>query len=484
MTPSSKKRIFILNRSSDDQIKVSPQRSFLSFLKQIVRFGLMFVVVAGGYLLVADLGYKPENAVVYQQEVSLLPLSEDELEITQVSNQQNEIIETEEVAEDVKVIDSAKLDVELIEQTLKKTTAEISKHAEQSIIKVYPNANGILLNPQSDEPKEKTAVDIKISDNPPLPPEYAALDSMDTDDIEATYEEDLPEGEYQDEIGPQPKGYHVYHGHKKLRDMEIDISHKPPYFGDKPVIAIVIDDMGISHARTRDISSLKAPITSSFLTYGTKLEAQIEAARAAGHEIIAHVPMQAKSNVDVAPDVLTIKMTPEEISRNFTAMLDKFQDIKGVNNHMGSLFTEHADKLAPVMEILGRRGLYFLDSKTSPKSVGRQVAGQYNVAYAHRHVFLDNVNEVEYVNKQLALTERIARRNGYAVAIGHPKSATYQALKAWLPGLKAKQIRLLPLSEVVKVLNPKLANDNLQAKTTQASMENLETSPKPAPAQQ
>ena len=392
--------------------------------------------------------------------------------------------------EDVIIVDSATLDVDLIEKKLTPVISEVSKHAQNTPVDVYPNADGILIKPGSptkpvsDVTSETSNNHSSVSQNSPADDSVTSDESSDTDAIEATYEEPLPEGEYQEPTEPLPQGYHVYHGHKNLRDIEIDVSHKPPYFGEEPVIAIVIDDMGISHARTKDISTLHAPITSSFLTYGTKLDAQVAKARAAGHEIIAHVPMQAKSNVDVAPDVLTIKMTPEEISRNFTAMLDKFQDIKGVNNHMGSLFTEHADKLAPVMEILGRRGLYFLDSKTSPKSVGRQVAGQYNVAYAHRHVFLDNVNEVEYVNKQLALTERIARRNGYAVAIGHPKSATYQALKAWLPGLKAKQIRLLPLSEVVKVLNPKLANDNLQARTTQASMENLETSPKPAPAQQ
>ena len=168
--------------------------------------------------------------------------------------------------------------------------------------------------------------------------------------------------------------------------------------------------------------------------------------------------MQPKSNLDVAPDVLTVQMSSGEIKQNFEQMLTKFPNIKGVNNHMGSLFTEQADKLAPIMEILGRRGLYFLDSKTSSHSVAEQVAASHQVAYAHRHVFLDNVNEVEYVNRQLALTERIAKRNGYAVAIGHPKSATYQALKAWLPGLAEKHIKLLPLSEVIAVLHPELMN--------------------------
>ena len=100
--------------------------------------------------------------------------------------------------------------------------------------------------------------------------------------------------------------------------------------------------------------------------------------------------------------------------------------------------------------------LFFLDSKTSAQSVGRSVAREKRVAYAHRHVFLDNENRVDYVNKQLRLAENIARRNGYVVAIGHPKSATYQALKEWLPRLPEKKIKLVHMSEIVKVLNPQL----------------------------
>ena len=137
-------------------------------------------------------------------------------------------------------------------------------------------------------------------------------------------------------------------------------------------------------------------------------------------------------------------------------MLKKFKNIRGINNHMGSQFTEDRGRMTYVMDVLKENNLFFLDSKTSAKSVGRNVAREKRVAYAHRHVFLDNENKVEYVNKQLRLAEKIARRNGYVVAIGHPKSATYQALKEWLPGLSEKNIKLVHMSEIVKVLNPQM----------------------------
>ena len=395
-----------MTRRSDDQPKVTPPHSFATFCQNIIRVLLFSFLVAGGYWVVAstqDKSPHDENAVVYQQDISELPIFDDN-NLTEFSSA-TELSAVPPEEEDVIIVDSATLDVDLIEKKLTPVISEVSKHAQNTPVDVYPNADGILIKPGSptkpvsDVTSETSNNHSSVSQNSPADDSVTSDESSDTEAIEATYEEPLPEGEYQEPTEPLPQGYHVYHGHKNLRDIEIDVSHKPPYFGEEPVIAIVIDDMGISHARTKDISTLHAPITSSFLTYGTKLDAQVAKARAAGHEIIVHVPMQPKSNLDTAPDELTIKMSPEEISRNFEQMLNKFENIKGVNNHMGSLFTEHAEKLAPVMEILGRKGLYFLDSKTSSHSVARQVAKQHQVAYAHRHVFLDNVNQVEYVNR-------------------------------------------------------------------------------------
>lgn len=293
------------------------------------------------------------------------------------------------------------------------------------------------------------------------PEEDAATinDIAEMDKIEETYEEELPSEAYLDEeemsdaeaIRQYGKDYHIYHGHRSIREMGVLPSKRPLYFGPQPVVAVVIDDMGISPKRTADIISLKAPLTSSFLTYARKLPEQVAAARSAGHEIMIHVPMQAKSNKDAAPDVLTTKMPPEEIRQRLEAMLSKFDGVKGINNHMGSLFTEDSERLGAVMEVLKEHGLFFLDSKTSPRSVGRMEAGKHGVVYAHRHVFLDNENNVDYINGQLRLTERIARKNGYAVAIGHPKSGTFQALAAWLPELEKKGIKLVPMSKIVEV---------------------------------
>ena len=273
---------------------------------------------------------------------------------------------------------------------------------------------------------------------------FAEIHKFENDKIEDLYEEELPDDVVENK---QPSN-------KKL----FVPSKKPPYFGKYPVIAIVIDDMGISLKRTADIISLKSPLTSSFLTYGRKLNEQIVAAKTSGHEIMIHVPMEAQNNKDVAPDVLTTKMSKSEIKNNLKQMLMKFTNIKGINNHMGSKLTEDKERMIAVMEVLKEHNLFFLDSKTSAKSQAEIAAQNVGIAYAHRHVFIDNKNDKQYILGQLQKTENVAHKHGYAIAIGHPKSQTFEALKEWLPNLQQKGIKLIHLSKIIKELNSKRKN--------------------------
>ena len=260
------------------------------------------------------------------------------------------------------------------------------------------------------------------------------------DKIYELYEEDLPTNVIDD-------------GRKKIRDVKVSPARKPAYFGKQPVIAVIIDDMGISQKRTNDINSLRAPLTSSFLTYAQGLKKQIKDSINAGHEVIAHIPMESKVKKDVAPVTLGVDMSKEEIQETLSKMLDRFDGVKGVNNHMGSKFTENLEHMGYIMEVLKDKDLFFLDSKTSSQSKGRDAAAVSGVRYAVRNVFLDNNNDYDYIMGQLKIAERLALKNGYAIAIAHPKSQTYLALKDWLGTLGGKGLKLVHLSEIVYALN-------------------------------
>ena len=222
-----------------------------------------------------------------------------------------------------------------------------------------------------------------------------------------------------------------------------------------PLIAVVIDDMGINQKRTLDIISIQAPLTSSFLTYGKNLKSLAEQAKQSGHEIMIHAPMEPKVDASLAPDTLKTDMSKEEIEEMFLAMLGKFEnvDVKGINNHMGSKFTEDKERLGYIIDILKTQNMFFLDSKTTSVSKGKELTDEKNVAFASRDIFLDNENNYEYIFLQLTKAEKIAEKKGFAIAICHPKSNTYPALKDWVETLKDKNIKLVHISEIIKELN-------------------------------
>jgi len=225
-----------------------------------------------------------------------------------------------------------------------------------------------------------------------------------------------------------------------------------PATGGRPVIAIVIDDMGIDKADAARVIGLPGPLTIAFMSYASELERQATAARAAGDEIWMHIPMEPMDGeVDAGPNALKSGLSPEEIRRRLDWALERLPGIVGVNNHMGSKFTQSADGMRVVMEELRARGLAFIDSRTIAATVASRVAGQVGVPHIDRDVFIDNDESVQAVLRQLDETEHVALRRGYALAIGHPHPTTIAALQQWLPTLKAKGFVLVPASALLRL---------------------------------
>jgi len=219
---------------------------------------------------------------------------------------------------------------------------------------------------------------------------------------------------------------------------------------DKPAIAIVIDDMGVDRKRSTRAAALPAPLTLAWLPYAHDLPAQSRAARAAGHELLLHLPMEPSGRADPGPDALLVSLGKAEIVRRAKAALDSFDGYVGVNNHMGSRFTSDHAAMALVLPEIARRGLLWLDSRTTAKSAGLSIAQELKMPYAGRDVFLDNEMTVSAVRAQLAKTEQVARTQGYAIAIGHPHDATIEALASWLPEVQKRGFVLVPVSAVVR----------------------------------
>lgn len=216
------------------------------------------------------------------------------------------------------------------------------------------------------------------------------------------------------------------------------------------MVAIVIDDMGLDRARSMRAVELPAPLTLSYLPYGRDLEGQTSLARFKGHELMVHLPMEPAGSADPGPEALKTDLDERELRRRIAANLGHFDSYVGVNNHMGSKFTAARPGMEIVIDEMKKRGLLFLDSRTSAQSVGAEIATAQGVPNASRHVFLDDVLSSDNIWHQLGEVEKTAKRNGYAIAIGHPHDNTLNALAQWLPSLRDKGLVLVPLTAIVR----------------------------------
>jgi polysaccharide deacetylase 2 family uncharacterized protein YibQ len=221
----------------------------------------------------------------------------------------------------------------------------------------------------------------------------------------------------------------------------------------RPLVAVVIDDVGLDRPRSKRAWELPGPLTLSFLPYAKDLREQARAARAKGNELMLHLPMEPTGRADPGPNALLVSLPDAEIRQRTAAALDSFDGFAGVNNHMGSRFTAFKPGMETVLHQLKDRGLMFLDSRTTAQSVGDQLAQEMGVPSIVRHVFLDDDESLAAVKKKLAEAEAVARRQGFVVMIGHPHEATLQALAEWLPTVQGKGMALAPATAVLRKRN-------------------------------
>jgi len=228
-----------------------------------------------------------------------------------------------------------------------------------------------------------------------------------------------------------------------------------------PAIAIVVDDMGNDAVNDRRAIALPGAVALSFLPYPDETAKLAEEGARAGHEILVHVPMQAEDDEDPGPMALRIDQAPLEIVRRLEWALGRVPGFVGINNHMGSRFTEDRAALVPVVEALSERRVFFFDSRTSASSQVVAVARAFGVPSAARDVFLDDVQKPDAVAAQLSLLEKDARENGVAIAIGHPHEVTMAVLAEWCAKLSG--YRLIPISLAIRMKTEREMGASLSA---------------------
>lgn len=215
-------------------------------------------------------------------------------------------------------------------------------------------------------------------------------------------------------------------------------------------LAIIIDDMGTSVQELKTLQSIGLPLTYSVIPSLAHAKQVAEGAHAEGAEVMMHMPMEPEGYPKQKLESIgvLVAMSDGEISERIKSYFRTVPYAVGANNHMGSRFTQRADKMQVVLQVLKEKGLFFVDSKTSPASVAYSEARSMGLKCASRQVFLDNVQDEAAIVKQLAQAAAIARKKGAAIAICHPHPATMRALKLYMPELAKSGITFVHASEL------------------------------------
>jgi len=235
--------------------------------------------------------------------------------------------------------------------------------------------------------------------------------------------------------------------HRLLLEAKPQVIARPEAKG--PKLAIVIDDIGENHAVLKGLLDLDLPLTFAVWPHASHTEESVTLINKKKRDLIIHFPMEPKGYPRVKPgeDALFVNMTTDQIQKQIAVNLSKIPEAIGVNNHMGSRFTSFSPGMKTTLMEFKRRGLFFLDSMTSAQSVGRQTAQAVGIPFYKRDIFLDNVKDVNAIIHQLRKAERVATRQGAAIAIGHPYKATLAALKQW-QAVRSSSIKIISLSQI------------------------------------
>jgi len=221
----------------------------------------------------------------------------------------------------------------------------------------------------------------------------------------------------------------------------------------QPVLAIIIDDVGIGHMNAfKTALTIPYPITFAILPFRQHTKECAELAKGRGFEIILHMPMEPYGypKKDPGPGAIFEKDNKKLIEEKLEAAFDAVKYAKGLNNHMGSKITALRYSSRVFLNYLKENNYFFIDSRTSKNTIALIEARKMSVPALKRNVFIDNSRKAKDIERQLNLAVQDAKRDGFAVAIGHNYPETIDELKKLMPSLD-KEINFIFVKDLINV---------------------------------
>lgn len=229
------------------------------------------------------------------------------------------------------------------------------------------------------------------------------------------------------ELPKEPEKKAEEYKEQKIEKKVVVIDKVKPVLSTKAKLAIVIDDVTTA-AQLSKIEQIGYTLNPSFMP---PTKAHPNSAKIAQNQefYMIHLPMQATSFKNEEENTLHINDSYEKIENRIAQIRQWYPKAKYTNNHTGSMFTENKEAMDKLYKALIKYDFIFVDSRTTGKTVAKEIAKKYNVPYISRNVFLDNEQNFNYIQTQLKTAVKLAKKNGFAIAICHPHSITLKTLK-------------------------------------------------------
>lgn len=226
----------------------------------------------------------------------------------------------------------------------------------------------------------------------------------------------------------------------------------------KPKIAIIIDDVA-SKTQLDEILNIDLKLTPSIFPISSKNKKMIAAVNKLDFFMV-HLPLEAKQYRD-GLDTIKISDSKIRIENKIKDIKDVFPNVKYINNHTGSKFTEDKKSMEILLEILNKYNIDFLDSRTTPNSALGKISKNINKEFLYRDIFVDNNLSQSSLNAQLKNGVKLAESKGYAILIAHPHKETLEAIKNAKNNI-LKSVDIVYINELDKLLQPKRVAKNIK----------------------
>ena len=220
-------------------------------------------------------------------------------------------------------------------------------------------------------------------------------------------------------------------------------------------VALIIDDMGNGLKGTEEIFNLPVKLTVAVMPFLSTTKADAIRAHRRGDDVLLHLPMEPRHGKPqwLGPGAVLAKMSNEEIRQRVEAALDDVPYAIGINNHMGSKVTSDERVMRIVLSVCQERGLFFVDSKTSYKSVVGKMSEEMGLPRVENQVFLDDTHTSMYVLKQMRLVRQKALNSHYCITIGHvgiQGKETAAGIRSGIEEMK-ESIDFIGISDLVRI---------------------------------